>query len=74
MSNHAFTSEFPSVLGFTLFALTATFPLPPGPRGYPLVGNLFDMPSLHSQSWLTFAKWGEEYGIVYTVSMLLEIK
>lgn len=39
------------------------FPLPPGPRGYPIIGNIFDMPSLLDQTWLTFAKWGEQYGM-----------
>ena len=34
--------------------------LPPGPKGLPLVGNIFDMPS--EKEWLTFAKWGETYG------------
>ena len=44
------------------FRRRSAAPLPPGPRGYPLVGNFFDMPSLQSQNWLTFAKWGEIYG------------
>jgi hypothetical protein len=35
-------------------------PLPPGPKGLPLLGNLFDMPK--SREWLTFAKWGQQYG------------
>lgn len=35
-------------------------PLPPGPRGLPLIGNLLDMPS--DKEWLTFARWGNEYG------------
>jgi hypothetical protein len=35
-------------------------PLPPGPKGLPLVGNIFDMP--YEKEWLTFAKWGETYG------------
>jgi hypothetical protein len=34
--------------------------LPPGPKGLPLVGNIFDMPS--EKEWLAFAKWGETYG------------
>lgn len=45
-----------------LFYGTKTFsaPLPPGPAGLPLIGNLLDMPS--DSDWLTFAKWGELYG------------
>jgi hypothetical protein len=35
-------------------------PLPPGPKGYPLLGNMLDMPS--SEEWLTFTQWGEKYG------------
>lgn len=34
---------------------------PPGPRGYPIIGNLLDLPPL-SQNCVTFAKWGEIYG------------
>lgn len=35
-------------------------PPPPGPRRWPLLGNLLDMPT--SKEWLTFAKWGEKWG------------
>lgn len=35
--------------------------LPPGPRGFPLIGNLLDVPA--EREWLTFAKWGETYGM-----------
>ncbi|KAJ8081743.1 hypothetical protein PM082_007589 [Marasmius tenuissimus] len=35
-------------------------PLPPGPKGLPLIGNVLDLPQ--TQAWLTFAKWAEEYG------------
>ncbi len=35
--------------------------LPPGPKGLPLIGNVFDMPK--SKEWLTFAKWGEQWGM-----------
>jgi len=77
MTNRTFTPESLSVaVAVVLVVLTAilwsfrrrrrrrrsAFPLPPGPRGYPLVGNLFDMPPLQTQNWLTFAKWGEIYG------------
>jgi hypothetical protein len=35
--------------------------LPPGPTGWPLIGNVLDMPKSHS--WKTFALWGEIYGL-----------
>ncbi|KAK0479597.1 cytochrome P450, partial [Armillaria novae-zelandiae] len=43
-------------------------PFPPGPRGLPLIGNLFDMPS--EKEWLTFAEWGVKYGDIVSVSIL----
>jgi len=33
---------------------------PPGPTGWPLIGNLLDFPKM--KEWLTFAKWGEKWG------------
>ncbi|PPQ84794.1 hypothetical protein CVT25_007426, partial [Psilocybe cyanescens] len=33
-------------------------PLPPGPKGLPLIGNLRDMPS--SFAWKTYHKWSKE--------------
>ena len=41
-------------------------PLPPGPPKLPIIGNLFDMPT--EKEWLTFAQWGEKYGMIPRVS------
>lgn len=34
--------------------------LPPGPKKWPLLGNILDMPT--SKEWLTFIEWGRTYG------------
>ena len=39
-------------------------PLPPGPKGYPLIGNLFDMPV--DKSWVVYDEWRETYGIPFS--------
>ncbi|KAI6042938.1 cytochrome P450 [Pisolithus marmoratus] len=39
-------------------------PYPPGPKGFPVIGNVFDMNLKTPQ--VTYAKWGETYGdVVY---------
>ena len=35
-------------------------PLPPGPKGYPLIGSLFDMPI--DKPWLVYDEWSKTYG------------
>ena len=35
-------------------------PLPPGPKGYPLIGNLFDMPA--DKPWVVYDEWSKTYG------------
>ncbi|KAJ7490114.1 cytochrome P450 [Mycena galericulata] len=51
-----------------LYARRSKHALPPGPKGYPLIGNIFDMPTSHS--WKTFAKWGEQYGGIMSLTLL----
>ncbi|KAJ3978209.1 hypothetical protein F5890DRAFT_380870, partial [Lentinula detonsa] len=43
-------------------------PLPPGPRGWPIIGNLLDVPP--KEEWFTFAKWGDTYGKIASVTVL----
>lgn len=35
-------------------------PYPPGPKGIPLLGNVYDIPP--RREWVTYAKWSREYG------------
>ncbi|KAI0363948.1 cytochrome P450 [Pilatotrama ljubarskyi] len=43
-------------------------PLPPGPRGWPIIGNVFDVPPSHH--WKAFAKWGTHYGDLMSITLL----
>uniref|UniRef100_A0A0W0G8I3 Putative cytochrome P450 n=1 Tax=Moniliophthora roreri TaxID=221103 RepID=A0A0W0G8I3_MONRR len=44
------------------------YPLPPGPRGLPIFGNAFDMPSI--KAWKTFSTWGDRWGPIMSFSAL----
>ncbi|KAG1758394.1 cytochrome P450 [Suillus occidentalis] len=43
-------------------------PYPPGPRGWPLIGNILDMPRI--KPWVTFTEWGEMYGDITHIEVL----
>ena len=43
-------------------------PLPPGPKGYPLIGNLFDVPS--DKPWVVYDKWRKTYGKTFMINGL----
>ncbi|KAI0318715.1 cytochrome P450 [Amylostereum chailletii] len=67
---------FPAVSLLTLLVTTALFllkeprslsPLPPGPRGLPLIGNLLDWP--FESGWLTFAEWGKKFGDIIHIEI-----
>jgi len=37
--------------------------LPPGPKGFPLIGSLFQYPRVHP--WRVFSQWSKIYGRSY---------
>ncbi|KAG2037858.1 cytochrome P450 [Suillus americanus] len=43
-------------------------PYPPGPPGWPLIGNVLDMPRI--KPWLTFTEWGQKYGDITHIEVL----
>jgi len=40
----------------------------PSPKGYPIIGNVLDIP--HEHSWIKFAEWAEELGPIYRLNIL----
>jgi len=62
--SHPYLSSASIILGCVALVRLARWrsrsQLPPGPKGYPIVGNLFDIPPTHV--WEKFATWGREYG------------
>jgi hypothetical protein len=44
-------------------------PLPPGPRGVPLLGNILDLPPPGTVEWKHWQKHGDEYGPISSVSV-----
>ena len=55
------------VIRIAYFALRSSRPLPPGPKGLPLIGNLLDLPKgLEGQHWAKHrALYGKIVSILY---------
>jgi len=64
VNNHPYLSLASVIIGCAALVRLVRWPsrsrLPPGPKGYPIVGNLFDLPS--TQVWKQFGAWGKQYG------------
>ncbi|KIJ42237.1 hypothetical protein M422DRAFT_171280 [Sphaerobolus stellatus SS14] len=42
--------------------------LPPGPKGWPIIGNVLDLPK--EKEWLKFTQWKETYGDIVYLSIM----
>jgi hypothetical protein len=49
-------------VAFLVHRRRAALPLPPGPRGWPLIDNLFDWP--FESAWIPFAEWSKLFGML----------
>ncbi|KAH7097916.1 cytochrome P450 [Auriculariales sp. MPI-PUGE-AT-0066] len=56
------------VLSRTVRKAATRLPLPPGPRGIPVLGNALEMPA--DYAWLKYSEWAAQYGDVVHVSAL----
>ncbi|KIJ60079.1 hypothetical protein HYDPIDRAFT_139854 [Hydnomerulius pinastri MD-312] len=55
-------------LASRVFRKKTSQPLPPGPAGWPLIGNLLEFPT-HG-AWLTFADLSKKYGDIISMNVL----
>lgn len=57
--------DYVAFLGLLILTLTATMAgrkrrrLPPGPRGLPILGNIFNVPT--DRPWLDYLRWSRQY-------------
>ncbi|KAH7910744.1 cytochrome P450 [Hygrophoropsis aurantiaca] len=49
------------------FLAKSSAPVPPGPSGWPIIGNLLDMPT--EDPWLSYSKWAKQHGDITSVEL-----
>ncbi|TDL16829.1 cytochrome P450 [Rickenella mellea] len=54
------------VARFSYSSLRGRKNLPPGPRGLPILGNVFQLPQFQ---WLRFTEWKEQYGPIFSLNL-----
>lgn len=64
MASPVFLSVCLAVLAivFCQWLLRRGRPLPPGPKGWPIIGNINAMGESKQHTWLRYAAWAREYG------------
>ncbi|KAK6974645.1 cytochrome P450 [Favolaschia claudopus] len=65
---HAVFGVVALALWYHLYTRQGSPPLPPGPKRWPVIGNLLDMPRSHA--WKTFSAWAEVYGGIVGVKLI----
>ncbi|KAK1230834.1 hypothetical protein PQX77_006074 [Marasmius sp. AFHP31] len=60
----------PLILGALLRRRRYRLPLPPGPKGLPLIGSIWDVSKDSDLSWIRFWKWSQIYGDVFQFKVL----
>ena len=59
MSSIGLLAVFTAFLLFRFLTKRSGAAHPPGPKGLPIVGNLYDVPS--SSEWLAYQRWAREF-------------
>lgn len=49
-------------LSYLIFKKASRYPHPPGPRGWPLIGNLLDAPK-PGKEWIAYREMCKKYGL-----------